>query len=312
VRGSNIFGSSTWSAQMGMLAVVHKAADGTQVEAGQCWAYRARRVDELAQVTVVRLGTQRPARVLVRFADEASEGRQEWVPPGRLQTPWERRDEFVAREARWYKIHAAGPPVDDPREGAAETVIDLLLSDGGVSMEYRGCGVARIRDAVAIAAKLGLEAEQLTRHPLAFIEEGVLIAPWEVTELVAATAARQDPVPVLDYVAEEERTARREAIHGRWYRGGRRSSDFRVEPEQCAAYDIENSRPQREILRSWCGAEATDRFDELADLRTEVRRVGEVAQAAISALRAAGRDAEAARLQRDLGTPFEVLGGDAR
>lgn len=37
----------------------HKAADGTAVGAGQSWAYRARQNDALAQVTVVRLSTQR-------------------------------------------------------------------------------------------------------------------------------------------------------------------------------------------------------------------------------------------------------------
>jgi hypothetical protein len=41
-----------------------QAADGIQPE--QRWAYRARQVDELVEVSVVRLGTQRPARVLVR------------------------------------------------------------------------------------------------------------------------------------------------------------------------------------------------------------------------------------------------------
>jgi hypothetical protein len=66
----------------------HRAADGTLVEAGQGWAYRARQADSLAEVRVLRLGTQRPARVLVRFADEVFEGRQEWVPPARLKARW--------------------------------------------------------------------------------------------------------------------------------------------------------------------------------------------------------------------------------
>lgn len=39
--------------------------------------YRARQVDELFQLQVVRLGTRRPARVLVQFVDDAFEGREE-------------------------------------------------------------------------------------------------------------------------------------------------------------------------------------------------------------------------------------------
>ena len=61
------------------------------------------------------------------------------------------------------------------------------------------------------------------------------------------------------------------------------------------------------MLRSWCGEQAAVRFDELAELRKEVRRVGEVAQAAIGALRKAGRGKEATRLERELGTPVEML-----
>lgn len=285
----------------------HKAADGTVVEAGQSWAYRARRDDALAQVTVIRLGTQRPARVLVKFTDEAFEGRQEWVPPARLKARWEHVDEFRAREARWDRIDTAGLPLDDPREDAAQTVIELLLGDDGVEMGYRESGAIRLRDPAAVATKLGLDPGQLTGHPLAFTEDEVLVAPWEVTELIVTTAARRNPGPVLEHVARKEREAQHEAIHGRWYPGGRRHDDWYVEPERCAETDNEYFRPRRELLRTWCGAEATDRFDELAELRKEVRRIGEVAQSAIQALRVAGRQAEAARLQRDLGTPLGML-----
>jgi hypothetical protein len=55
------------------------------VEAGQASAYRARQADDLVQVKVLRLGSQRPARVLVKFAAELIEGRQERVPPARLK-----------------------------------------------------------------------------------------------------------------------------------------------------------------------------------------------------------------------------------
>jgi hypothetical protein len=63
--------------------------DNADVEPGERWAYRARQVDELVEVRVLRLGTQKPARVLVRFVDDAFEGREEWVPPARLKVPWQ-------------------------------------------------------------------------------------------------------------------------------------------------------------------------------------------------------------------------------
>jgi hypothetical protein len=61
---------------------------------GESWAYRARSVDDLVEVVVVRLGSQRPARILVRFVVDHFEGRQEWVPPSRLKVRWEAADEF--------------------------------------------------------------------------------------------------------------------------------------------------------------------------------------------------------------------------
>jgi hypothetical protein len=285
----------------------HKAVDGTLLEVGQVWAYRARQTDSLAEVTVLRLGAQRPARVLVKFAAEAFEGLQEWVPPSRLKALWPDADEYRAWEERWNQIHAAGIPFADAREDAAQTVIELLFPDGGAEIGYREAGAIRLRDPAALTAALGLELGQLTDHPLAFTEDDVLIAPWEVTELIVTTAARRSPERILEHVAQEEREARREAIHGRGYRGtrGREASYF--EPEFCVESDNKYSRPQRELLRIWCGSDATERFDELAELRKEVRRVGEIAQSAINALHAAGRQGEAAGLQRQLGTPLEVL-----
>ena len=288
-------------------ALQHKAADGTLVKAGQEWAYRARQADDLVQVTVLRLGTQRPARVQVTFADEVFEGRQEWVPPTRLKALWGDVDQYRAQEERWNQIYAAGLPSDDPREDAAQSVIELLLADDRAEIGYRESGAIRLRDPAALAAKLALDPGQLTGHPLAFTEDNALIAPWEVTELIVTTAARHNPQPILEHVAREERQARHEAIHGRWYPGHRGRDGFHVEPERCVESDNEYSRPGRELLRTWCGTDATDRFDELAELRKEVRRVGEIAQSAINALRTVGRQAEAARLQRDLGTPLDVL-----
>src|ERR1700693_5910439 len=94
--------------------------DNADVEPGELWACRARQVDELVEVKVLRLGTQRPARVLVRFVDECFEGREEWVPPARLKVPWLGVAPFREREQAWDRVREAGIPDDDPRVQAAE------------------------------------------------------------------------------------------------------------------------------------------------------------------------------------------------
>jgi|HubBroStandDraft_6_1064221.scaffolds.fasta_scaffold66290_2 hypothetical protein len=271
---------------------------------------------DFVRVRVVRLGTQRPVRVLVGFVDDAFEGREEWVPPARLKVLWEQVGEFREREERWSRLYEAGISGDDGRQDAAERVIELLFDEDEVSIMCKEAGAVRISDAAGLAFRLGLEPGQLTGHPLpwsrrslttAFIENDQLVAPWEVTELIVTTAARRNPTPILEYAATEERRAQREAIHGRWSRGGRRSSDYFFEPESCQELDRKHYRPRREQLRAWCGTEAADRFDELTELRKEIRRVGDVAPSAIDALRSAGHASEASGLQRELGTPVAML-----
>ena len=41
--------------------------EAPEVHPGEQWAYRARRIDDLVEVEVVKLGTQKPARVQVRL-----------------------------------------------------------------------------------------------------------------------------------------------------------------------------------------------------------------------------------------------------
>lgn len=98
----------------------------------------------------------------------------------------------------------------------------------------------------------------------AFFEYGVLIAPWEVAELVVITAARHGPI--LHHVWVEERKAQHEAIHGHYLSMGR-GEDLYVDPERSVEFDVEYKRPRREILRSWCGRQAVERFDEIVELR---------------------------------------------
>ncbi|NKT05212.1 hypothetical protein GS485_11295 [Rhodococcus hoagii] len=255
---------------------------------------------------VVRHGTQKPARVLVRFVDESFEGREEWVPPARLKVVWADVDEYRDREARWVAIREAGTDRDDPKLQAAESAIEILLEDEGVEMGYGESGSIRISDPSRLAAATGLDLDSLVGHPLCFVDDAVTVAPWEIAELIARTAVRHDPVPVLEYIESEERRARYEAIHGRW-RGPVRGPRDYMEPQRCVEFDETYRKPERETLRKWCGGEAGERFDELLELRKEIRRVGAVAQDAINALVAVGAKGVAADLQRSLGQMVEML-----
>ena len=282
-------------------------AEQHSAQPGESWAYRARSVDELVEIVVVRLGTQSLARVQVRFVDDRFEGRQEWVPPSRLKVRWEAVDGFRERERLWERVFSLGVDEDGPLDTAAWQVFEKLIEPEIATMLFRRAGASCVNDSDRLSQLTGLSPDVWTAHPAAFSDGDNLVVPWPVTEQIAAATARAHPAEVLDEVRNEEREAQHDAIHGRVYRGRGGAVDFVVEPERCAAGDNQHGRPKRDILRSWCGTEAVERYDELAALRKEIRRVGQVAEAAISALRAAGRKREAAELARQLGTPVEML-----
>jgi hypothetical protein len=275
------------------------------MEPGESWAYRARGVDPLVEVRVVRQGAQKPARVLVRFIGDEFEGKEEWVPPARLKVLWSEAAEFQAREERWARVSAVGPGQEDPRDYAASEIFDEYVDSELATINYRDGDSITIKQPEVLAARLGLRIEQLTDHPEAFIEGGALVAPWPATELVARAIARQNAEQVVQRVQAEEKKARYEAIHG-YHRPGGRRDDF-ISPDISDDVDREISAPIREVLRAWCGVENVERFDELVELRKEIKRVGDVAQGAINALRAHGHPALASQFESELGTPVEML-----
>ncbi|GAP61252.1 hypothetical protein AHiyo1_49340 [Arthrobacter sp. Hiyo1] len=275
------------------------------MEPGESWAYRGRGVDPLVEVRVVRQGTQKPARVLVRFVSDEFEGKEEWVPPGRLKVLWSQAAEFQAREERWARMSAAGPGWEDPREDAASEIFDEYVDTELATVNYRRGASITVKQPEALAALLGLRVEQLTDHPEAFTEDGTVVAPWPATELVARAVAKQNAEKILQRVQNEEKQARYAAIHGKHQWRGRR--DDYISPEISEEVDREFSAPIRAVLRSWCGAENVERFDELIELRKEIKRVGDVAQNAINALRAHGHQALASQFESELGTPVEIL-----
>ncbi|GLZ50335.1 hypothetical protein Acsp06_65200 [Actinomycetospora sp. NBRC 106375] len=274
------------------------------MEVGERWGYRSRAGEKLVEAEVVRLGAKRPARVRVRFVDLDHEGREEWVPPARLKVPWGQVEEFMARDRRWEAARALSPRVlDRPTDGAASQVIDDTYVNETVRMAHRNAdrGLLYVGDLDRLLRDLDWTHEQFVEQPGVFYVEpdGIWVAPWPVTEAVAQALAARHADALLGQVADDERRARLEAVYGHEY--GRGKNSWSVSPEICAEVDAELGAPRRELLRRWCGADAVDRRDELEALRSEVRRLGELVVAAIEALRTAGADKAAARVEKQLG-----------
>lgn len=281
---------------------------------GEVYGYRARSVDDLVPVKVLKEGAKKPARVLIRFEDPAMEGREEWVPPGRLKVHWDDVDVFRAEETRWNAVAALSPYQDSAEVNAAEQACELLIPDDVAGFAYKDAHLV-VDDTAALAELAGVAEAFVSSHPAGFVvdPDGPLIVPWPIALEIVKQALARNPEPVLPKVVEEEAKARYEAIHGhRFASTGRNRQAFYIPPEKCAEYDQESAwgAPKRALLRQWAGR-AAERWDELVELRKEIKRVGDVAEAAIAALNRHGHTRDADRLSTDLGMTVEMLRHDA-
>jgi hypothetical protein len=280
------------------------------MEPDEVWAYRARSVDDVTPVRVLRIGTKKPARVLVRFEDPAKEGHEEWVPPVRLKVPWADAETFRAREARWAAVLKLSPDRDAPEAGAASEVFEMLVDDEVADLDWRDAYL-RISDVDRLARLSGLSAAELSSDPVGFAEDGDLIASWPLALKVAQGVAALHADKILAQVVKEERKYQHDRIHGEHVRGRGRHGDHYFEPEVIQAVDDKHFAPKRALLRQWCGDEAGERQEELVELRKEIRRVGEIAERAISALRSCGQRSIADRLGHELGQTVEMVRVDS-
>lgn len=279
--------------------------DGS-MEIGERWGYRAHGVDPLVEVEVLKNGTKKPARTLVRFVAERFEGRQEWVPPARLKVPWEEVGEFEASEARWERVDTHPGLHNAPEEWAIGEVIGVLIGRSLVEGGSNPPGVVSILDPAGLAGYLEVEESVLRAAPECFEEDGVLVVPWATTQMIMRRACELHPEPMLRKVQEEEPKAELEAMHGRRISNSRHTREWFIGPEQAAVDDATYPflGPCREVLRQWCGAEAVARHDELKALPEEVVRLDGLVTEAIQALRSAGRKSRADDLERRFGIPL--------
>jgi hypothetical protein len=88
--------------------------------------------------------------------------------------------------------------------------------------------------------------------------------------------------------------------------GTGRAKPWYISAKVCAEVDARQV-PTYALLRQWCGGDAVGRFDELAGLRMELLRSGQLVERAISALEDAGLSKIAASLKRELGVPIGTL-----
>lgn len=184
---------------------------------------------------VVKHGTKRLARVFDRFTDLSLEGREEWVPPARLQVPWPDVDTYRAEEARWDAVLDLSPRGDTGESDAAHKVFELLVPEDVADLNWRGHYLA-VKDMQRLSSLSEMSVAGLASHSVAFDDpsEG-LIVPWPVALSAAQALAQRQPDVIADAVDKDEQEFQQEAIHGRHYAG--RDGGWEVPPKRAITYD---------------------------------------------------------------------------
>jgi hypothetical protein len=214
---------------------------------------------------------------------------------------------FEEHEQRWRNVRGAAKLRSTPVGWAIGMVFDNLPDWNFAADGYNDdTGVLEIHDLDGLLADLGLAREEVTGHPLAFDDEGDLIVPWPVTQLVVRRTAQRYADRLLPIIEAEEAKARWE---NQW--GVLTESGHHVTAERCREFD-EPWAQARQTVRDWCGQSSNDRYDELEALCTEVVRLGLLVETAVGALRYAGAARAADRIERDLGVPIEVVRAQAK
>ena len=216
-----------------------------ELAAGQRWAYRGKQTEPVTCVEVKRLGTGRPPRVLIKFVDDEFEGREEWVPPGRLKVLWANVDAWRAAEQRWKNLRDASDHIrDTPEDHALWMVIDNLREwDLATALYNKDSGILLIHDVDALAADLDLDRDFLPSEPASFVDaDGDLVVPWRITRAVVERLAKKHADRLLPEIEADEKEAREQS------RSGHFIGNIFIRPEICAETDREFA-PARELVR---------------------------------------------------------------
>jgi hypothetical protein len=244
-------------------------------EIGDELIYRLREYAESERVRVAEIDARKKTpRYVVEFLDGDKAGTQENVPAGRLRGPWAEAGEYDALMANWERIDQV--QLTDVEDSAVGQVFDLLIPDEIAEWEWSPVRYAtRIHDRDALREVIGIAVDDLLAQTEGFELHGDLMVSPDATLMIAEYACRLKPMPVLDWVLENEKEYQDKSKHGRPAVSYDKRS-YTTSPEWEYQMYLEYGRPLHELLRSWCGQRAATLQERLGAAEAENRRLDEL------------------------------------
>lgn len=222
----------------------------------------------------------------------------------RLRVPWDQVAAWLEDERRFDAVwQASREAYDSLAFKAAQLILFEYPRPDGI---MPGCGshegaIAEIGDLPTVAADLGIDAGEVLREPLAYIDRsGSYIAPWPVTQRLARRVAESYSDQVLAAVAKQERELRDGATHGRMLDPLTRHSAPVYVPAEHWSKELRERQPIFDLVREWRGQESVERFNEVEALRAEVARLRRLVKEAADRLEQTGNPRPARQLIKKL------------
>jgi hypothetical protein len=246
---------------------------------------------------VTKVGTSKPERFKVLYVEDDFEGRTEWVSRAKLQCPWPVAGEWLAARGAWTAAAADEPPPDDESE-AVDRILDFLLPRTIARREHLSSrrGLVTIVRPDLLADLAHVPVNQVVTS--GWWHDQVCTVPWTTTLALCENLVRANRSRVVSWLRGLESAS----VHGRThgdYTGQREHRVF-IPPGVFGENYDDYEREMFELLQGWLGLDLASREYELAATRRELDRVLEIAQSAVSALRASGQEKQAWALQRNL------------
>ncbi len=269
------------------------------------WAFQARpRAGQLHPPVQAEIVSLSRGRVRVRWAAGEQYGELAWVRTADLHVPWVDVDAWVQDQQAWDQLEMELRPVDLAARWALTMCTQPLQIRADALAGGEGHAL-RLRHPEQDLELIDLDLAELLSLPGAHISRlGHYRGPWAAATLLSRACVRHDPDSVLNAVASAEERCRRGLLWGEAVPG---PGQVRRRPPDFFRNELrERVDPGAQLIRSWCSAADTDRFDELVALREELMRVGVLAERAIAELENAGARRTAKTLRRELGVRIDA------